>query len=108
MEYNINEIVEWLKGKASECGDNYSLQRKYFDAIIYLHRLDVVLKRIALEKVDVATMATEPAEENTEEIEVATNTTDAEDSAQADVTEEEIEATTVTKDTDATTEEAEA
>lgn len=77
MEYNINEIVEWLKGKASECGDNYSLQRKYFDAVIYLHRLDVVLKRIALEKVDVATMETEATNTDSDnQKEVVEETTD--------------------------------
>ena len=77
MEYNINEIVEWLKGKASECGDNYSLQRKYFDAVIYLHRLDVVLKRIALEKVDVATMETEATNTDSDnQEEVVEETTD--------------------------------
>lgn len=123
MEYNINDIIDWLKGKASECSDNYSLQRKYFDAVIYLHRLDVVLKRIALEKENVENEETvlETVEENTEKAEVATDATETADNTQVEVTEEEstdadasveeVEVETIdpttTEDTDATTEETE-
>lgn len=66
MEYNISDIIEWLKSKAAENVDNHGLQRKYFEAMVYMHKLDVVLKRIALEKVNVESEETEPETANTD------------------------------------------
>lgn len=75
-EYNIGSIIEWLN-KTMPTYKNKLTQRRFFEAIMALHRLDMMLYKESLKDVDTeSTEATDTETTDTAAVEPDATPTD--------------------------------